>query len=139
MRRTPRSTLLPYTTLFRSVASPGHRAKRGLSDLADGELVVLHIDDRLERVDDPVIDDRIYPQRDVVAGDGLLSGHSRHGDLHIDLAEPVCEGVDPGQPRLTRAGKRPAKAEDNAFLELFDDLETKHFLAVPSPADGAPG
>ena len=44
---------------------------------ADGEQVVLDVDDRRDRVDDPEVDDRVDPDGDVVAGDAVLRGH-RH-------------------------------------------------------------
>src|SRR6185369_13482462 len=55
--------------------------------------VVLHVDDGLNRVDDPVIHNRVHPQRDVVPGDGILGRDRRHDNLHVDLAEPVSERV----------------------------------------------
>jgi hypothetical protein len=99
---------------------------------SDGVGVVLHVDDRLDRVDDPVVDHRVHAQGDVVAGDGLLAGHGRHNDLHVDLGEPACERVDPGQPCFADAGQRPPEAEDDAFLVLRDDLEAEH-LGRPIP------
>jgi hypothetical protein len=62
--------------------------------------------------------DRIDPQRDVVPGDGLLTGNGRHGDLRVDLAQPLRERVDPDQPQLAYARQRPAEAEDKALAHI---------------------
>ena len=43
----------------------------------DRERVVLDVDGGPHRVDDPEVDDRVDPDRDVVAGDAVLGGH-RH-------------------------------------------------------------
>ena len=48
------------------------RAQRGLRLLRDGEQVVLHVDGRLDRVDNPEVDHRVHPHADVVPGDALL-------------------------------------------------------------------
>src|SRR6516164_3093205 len=114
------------------VAAPGDRPQRGLGDLGDGELVVLYVDDRLDWVDHPVVDDRVHPHRDVVAGDGVLAGHRRRGDLHVHLAQPVGDRVDPGQSRFPDAGQGAAPAENHAPLILADDLEPEH-TGHPSP------
>ena len=92
--------LVPFGQQLVQVAVADHRSQRRLGDLGHREGVVLHVDERLDRVDDPVVDDRVHPHRDVVAGDALLAGHGRRDDLHVDLAQPVSERVNPGQPRL---------------------------------------
>src|SRR5699024_6422969 len=93
----------------------------GLGDLADGEPVVLDLDDRLARIDDLELDDRIDADGDVVAGDALLSRH-RHGhDPAVDLLVSVDEENDRLPPRLLGIGMHPAEAEDHSPLVLFDD------------------
>jgi hypothetical protein len=56
-----------------------------LGDLADGVLVVLHVDDDLDRVEDAVVDDGVDADGDVVAGDAFLGGDRHRDDLHVDL------------------------------------------------------
>ena len=50
-----------------------HRAQRRLRELAGGHQEVLHLDDRLLRVDDAEVDHRVHLHRDVVAGDHVLA------------------------------------------------------------------
>src|SRR5699024_9567562 len=97
------------------------RAQGGLGDLADGEPVVLDIDDGLARIDDLEVDDGIYADGDVVAGDALLSRHRRGHDLDVDLLESVYEGHDRLHPRFLGIGIPPAEAEDHSPLVLFAD------------------
>jgi hypothetical protein len=56
-----------------------------LGDLADGVLVVLHVDDDFDRVEDAVVDDGVDADGDVVAGDALLGGDGHRHDLHVDF------------------------------------------------------
>ena len=81
--------LVPFGQQRVQVTVADHRPQRRLGDLGYREGVVLHVDERLDWVDDPVVDDRIHPQGDVVPGDALLAGHGRRDDLHVDLAQPV--------------------------------------------------
>jgi hypothetical protein len=120
------------------VAAPGDRPERGLGDLRDSEVVVLHVDDRLDRVDDPVIDDGVHPQRDVVAGDRLLRGHVHHGDLHVHLDQPGGERVDPDQAGLAYPGQGLPPAQYDALLVLADDPEAEH-IGRPIPGTGRTG
>jgi hypothetical protein len=54
-----------------------------------GEQVVLDLDDRPDRVDDPRVDDGVDLHGDVVLGDHVLGRHV-HGDhLQVDLADAV--------------------------------------------------
>jgi hypothetical protein len=64
-----------------------------------------------------------------ISGDGLLAGHGRDDDLHVDLAQPGGEWVDPGQPRLADAGQRPPETEDDAYCVM---ILKPNISAVPS-------
>src|ERR1700729_4001534 len=101
-------------------------------------VVVLHVDDGFERVDDPVVDDRVHLQRDVVPGDGLLGRHAGYRDLHVDLGQPGGERVDPGQAGLANAGQGLPEAENDTLLVLADDPEAEHF-GHPIPGTGCAG
>src|SRR3712207_6922096 len=59
IRRPPRSTLFPYTTLFRSVDDSRRKDALILQDEVRGpEIIVLHVvlDDRARGIDDAVVD-----------------------------------------------------------------------------------
>ena len=92
-----------------------------MGDLADGVLVVLHVDDDLDRVEDAVVDDGVDADGDVVAGDAFLGG-DRHGDdLHVDLVQAVGDRRDEGQPGRPGARAELAEAQHDAAFELGDD------------------
>jgi hypothetical protein len=96
-----RSTRIPHG------CSVGH--------LGHGEGVVLHVDNRLDRVHDPVVDDRVHPERDVIPGDGLLGRHRGHHDLHVHLAQPVGEPSQPRHMACRVTGPKTAPARLPAF------------------------
>jgi hypothetical protein len=124
--------LIPLGQQLVHVAVADHRPQRRLSHLGHREGVILHVEDRLDRVHDPVVDHGVHLERDIVPGDGLLGRHRRRDDLHVHLAEPIRDRVHPGQARLADARQQPAPAEDDASLELGDDLEAEH-AGHPNP------
>src|SRR6266542_6938804 len=93
IRRPPRSTLFPYTTLFRSSALP----------LGPGELL-LAVDDRLEIGSGPELGDRGLGHLDGSAGrrvargtgrpDGLLEDAESGDGYLVALGDCRLDGVD---------------------------------------------
>jgi hypothetical protein len=106
------------------------RAQRGLRDLRDRVLVVLHLDDRLHRVHDAVVDHRVDTDGHVVPGDAVL-GRYRHGDdLRVDPDQAVRERAQRGDAGLSRLAQDLAPAVHHAAFELAHHAE-------PGPADQA--
>jgi len=89
----------------------------------DGEHVILHVDRRLDRVDDPEVDHGIDPDGHVVFGDAFLSRDGHGDDLHVDLLHAVADRPDQGQPGATNPRQHPSEPEDDALLVLLHDLE----------------
>src|SRR3989449_10533383 len=110
IRRPPRSTLFPYTTLFRSSPTSSRRAKRGESDA---------FLERQDRPADRAAEGAVRDDRGVLAGtarhddeDVVGRRHLRQervvgGDRHHP-ARPV-PGPPPG-PGLERAEREPRRA-----------------------------
>ena len=80
---------------------------------------MLDVDDRLHRVDDPVVDDGVDGQRDVVPGDGALRGDAHHDGLHGHLPHPVDERDEQPKTGLAKARQQPAEPQDDALLVLL--------------------
>src|SRR5690606_34897391 len=78
-------------------------AQGGLGDLADGEQVVLDVDDGARRVFDLEVDHRVHPDGHVVPGDAFLRGHRHGDDLQVDLPQVVHHGMI-----MVRPGPRTA-------------------------------
>ena len=78
-------------------------AEHDLRAIADGVLVVLHVERRALDVDDLEVDDGVDPRRDVVRGDDRLLRQIAVADARVDLHEPLHAGDDEVEPRLRRA------------------------------------
>ena len=115
--------LIPLGQQLVHVALADHRPQRGLGDLRHRVVVVLHVDDRLERVDHPVVDDGVHPHGHVVPGDALLGGHGHGDDLHVDLGHPVADRPDSVQPGAAQLGQDLPEPVDDALLVLLYHLE----------------
>src|SRR5690606_1651081 len=98
-------------------------AQGGLGDLADGEQVVLDVDDGARRVFDLEVDHRVHPDGHVVPGDAFLRGHRHGDDLQVDLPQVVHHGDDHGQAGAAHRLLQPAEAEHHAPLVLLDDFD----------------
>src|SRR3712207_1661855 len=115
IRRPPRSTLFPYTTLFRSVANHGAalgqlgRTARSLQRLAQ-LVVVVAVD--AQRVQRGVVDDPVEPGPQLA---DLVAAEQRRPRRHEGLLEGVLR---------TRLGQQPAAvAQQLAPVALDDGLE----------------
>ncbi len=97
-----------------------HRAQRRLGDLRGGEEEVFDLDDRLARVDDAEVGDRVDAGGDVVAGDHLLRRDVERDRPQVDLDHPVDERDQQDQARAL-LGDQAAEAEDDAALVLAQD------------------
>src|SRR5256885_3246681 len=85
IRRPPRSTLFPYTTLFRSVA------ERVVADQLAGDVVDAELDVRLDRHEDVEIDPR--PGRRSISTSSCRSRRTRSEEHTSELQSPcnlVC-------------------------------------------------
>ena len=84
-----------------------HGAQRRLRDLGGRDHVVLDLDDRVLRVDDLEVGDRVDPHRDVVLGDDLLRRDVERDRPEVDLHELVDDRDLPDEAR-DRAADRAA-------------------------------
>ena len=77
---------------FIELMLPEHRAQSGLGQLAGGDQEVLHLDDRLRRIDHAEVHHRVNFHRYVVARDHILAGH-----IHRHRPQPHPDHLlDPG-------------------------------------------
>ena len=96
--------------------------QRRLRDLVDRRGDVLDRDDRLRRVDHPVVGHGGHVDADVVAGDDPLR-LDRHGhDAHRDTAQHVDQRDDQCEPRFLHIDDS-SETEQDTFLVLLDDAE----------------
>src|SRR2546427_11659793 len=150
IRRPPRSTLFPYTTLFRSVMDPGDDPLFGVVIL-DTEVPLEHLDDREER-------DRL-PERDTVALDPRhrvpdsppeLEEEPRLADARVAedenglpaAAPDLRPGARQGLERVVTPDERRQAAcragvETRDSLERLEELVRGHGLALALHGDCA--
>src|SRR2546429_9641888 len=83
IRRPPRSTLFPYTTLFRSHSMPKHSDQRGYAD-ADSE-----DDRRRDRHDDPAVHREIAHGPSLLRTGAALAPEKPH--RHENACDDNCE------------------------------------------------
>ena len=99
-----------------------HRAQRRLRDLRGRDHEVLDLDDRVLRLDDPEVGDRVHPHGDVVLRDHLLRGHVQGDRAQVDLHHPVDDRDQQEEARPLRLRQQAAEPEDDAALVLARDL-----------------
>jgi len=99
-----------------------HAAQCRLGDLGGGDGVVLHLHDRLDRVNDVEQHDGVDPGGDVVLGDDLLRGDGQGDHAGVDPLHALQEGNHQMRARLVD-GPQTAQAEDDAALILPDELD----------------
>ena len=99
-----------------------HGTERRLRELARGFEGIGDLDDRLLRVDDPEVNDRVDLHRDVVARDHVLRRHVEHDHAEIDLDHALHERDQDDEPRALDA-REAAEREDHAPLVLVQHLE----------------
>src|SRR3712207_8031508 len=89
MRRPPRSTLFPYTTLFRS-RQPVRPVRRAVLQRELPRLLEEHVDDRaLRRGDDDVLDDLLLLDAAAVAAGELDRKSTRLNSSHANISYAV--------------------------------------------------
>ncbi|MNC40922.1 hypothetical protein D3C75_896640 [compost metagenome] len=99
-----------------------HRAQGGLRQLAGRRLVVLDLDDRLLRIEHPVVDHRVDLHRDVVTGDHVLGRHIQHDGAQIDAHHLLDAGDEDDQSRSLDLPEA-AELEHHPALVLAQDAE----------------
>src|SRR2546427_1567823 len=127
IRRPPRSTLFPYTTLFRSALDPAREQERGVGDVGREPAGVAQVlvEDLLHREGLGVVDLTQEPVllRDVqleLLTEELLIEEVGHTDpdarrlIHIGGSDPLAGGADPppAEASLQGAGARPGIWDD---------------------------
>ena len=115
--------LFSFREQFVQVVSAHDGSQGGLCELPCGIGEVLNLKDRLVRVHDAIIDDRIDRGGDIVFGDDILRRHVSGNDAKVDGRHP--EDRDPHEPQsgLFDAHIAP-KEEHDAALVLLDDSNT---------------
>src|SRR3712207_3160525 len=129
IRRPPRSTLFPYTTLFRSVGAGAHDGEQislpGIGELAVAREVVPRFADRPDQVR---VRDRAVPANGAHLVVGVVEAraqevvHPRVGDDEVLL--PALLAVDD-------AGQEGAGAPGDVASHLAEDLRTGSFERRP--------
>jgi hypothetical protein len=83
---------------------------------------LLGVEDALERVDDPPVDEEVDVDRGVVLGDRPLAGDLDEGLAEVDLERPVDDRDEEAQARpADEPLVRPAQPEDDHLLVLVHD------------------
>ena len=86
-------------------------------------MVLLHLHDRLSGVDDPVIEDRVHLERDVVPCDDVLGRHVVDDGAQRDSHHPIDEGEHQRDARPLRRLDEPSEPEDHRSLIFAEDLD----------------
>ena len=107
-----------------------HRSKSGLRRLLHRVPEVLHLDDRLGRARDAIVDDGVDLQRHVVARDDVLRRHVPRHDAQGDFDDLVDWPEDEDQARSLFFLQHATQAEHDGALVFPHDVE-----AVEQPDD----
>src|SRR4029077_13142458 len=94
-----------------------HRAQRRLGELARRLLEILDLNDRFIRPADPVVDDRAYLDRDIVARDDVLNRHGKDTHPQIDPHRGLEQWDDEDEAGSFDPGE-PAEGEDHIAFVL---------------------
>src|SRR2546430_16352632 len=91
IRRPPRSTLFPYTTLFRSGLAGAERADRAVARATAARGLPVDLKNAIEDVDDPVVLDAVAVvegrlPRSIEGEPGLRDFHDEHRPDRMALA-----------------------------------------------------
>src|SRR5581483_23068 len=100
-------------------------AQGRLCDLVDGGGDVLDRDDGSDRIDDLVVGDSRYVDRDVVAGDDALRLDRHRHDAQRNTVDPVDERDDHDQSRAERVVPDFAEPELHGPLVLLQDVDRR--------------
>ena len=100
-----------------------HRAQRRLGDLGRRDHVVLDLDDRRLRVDDPEVGDGVDAHRHVVLRDHLLRRDLQGDRAQVDPDHPVDDRDQDEEAGALGLGQEPAEPEDDSPLVLARDLQ----------------
>jgi hypothetical protein len=103
-----------------------HRAKGGLSDLADRRFDVLDRDHRTDRILHPVIGDSGHIDADVVLGDDPLRLNRHCHDPQRHTTNPLHERHDKDQPQPARLVPDLPEVKHDCTLVLLDDVRHDH-------------
>ena len=110
-------------------------AQGRLGELGGGVEVILDVDDALERVDDPEVEDGVDLHRDVVLGDDVLGRDVHRDEPQADLHDAVDRGEDQDDPGALGLGQDPAEPEDDPALVLPQDLDGVQDVKDDDPHD----
>ena len=133
-----------------------HRAQSRLRDLRGRDHVVLDLNDRVVRLDDPEVGDRIHTDRDVVLRDHLLRRDVERHRAQVDLDHPVDDrdqeeepgpfGSGSSRPRRKITPRSYSRAILTAAKRINTRMTSTTTIAIPAaaisvlpPRSGTPG
>jgi hypothetical protein len=102
-----------------------HRPQRRLRDLRGGDHEVLDLHDRVLRLHDPEVGDRVHPHRDVVLGDDFLGRDVERDRAQVDLHHPVDDRDQDEEAWPLRLREQPPEPEDDPPLVLARHLDRR--------------
>ena len=118
--------LLAFRKEIVEIDLPEDAPERGLGKLGSRVEVILDIDDALDRLHNPEVEDGVDLHRDVVPGDDVLRGDVQGDQPEADPDHAVDGGEHQDEPRALGLGKHPAQPEDHTpliFPEDFDGVQ----------------
>ena len=127
--------LLPFRKEVVEIDLPEDAPERGLGDLRGRVEVILDLDDGLERVHDPEVDDGVDLHRDIVPGDDVLWRDVMDDQPEADPDHAVDGGEHQDDPRALGRGEHPAQAENHAPFVFPEDLDGAQDVKDHHPAD----
>jgi len=115
--------LLPLRKEVVEIDLPEEAPERGLGELGGRVEVILDVDDALERLHDPEVEDGVDLHRDVVPRDDVLRGDVMGDQPEADPDHAVNGGEHQDNSRALGLGKHSAQPEDHAPLIFPEDLD----------------
>src|SRR6266542_553764 len=110
-------------------------SQRGLANQGRSADVVEDLDDGVFGIHDAEVDHRIYFDRDVVAGDRLLSGNFEGHDAQVYFAHTL-DAWDEKEQARPACPDEAAQAEDDPALILLNDFYGRAQHQEPEHQDG---
>ena len=119
------------------VVLPEDRTKRGLGELTGCHFELLDLDDRLLRIQNAKINNRIDLDRHVVFGDDVLGRHVEGAGTQVHAHHLLNEGDDNDEVRPFHLPEPAQQKHDPAFVQGNSSRAANTVdCSLPSPAKG---